>query len=140
MAKAKAKSKTWDIVINVALVVAAAGIGIWKYDSCKKKEHAAAEKARLAALSEEGQSHEARVNECLRNVPEADRNECIKCMCTDCLDESVSCSRDKQCRSITVGQLISGEAPPPSNISRIRFEDRASCMMGKCGNHCTNKK
>jgi hypothetical protein len=135
----KGKSSFTETAINVVLLVAACGVLGWKYNDCKKKEMAAKE----AAVKQEtaaAKAQENRFNACLTSVKEADRNDCIRCTCTECLEAFEHCAADKECKAMSVDSLLSDAAPPPDNRSRIRFEQRAACMFSKCGHACVAKR
>lgn len=138
----KAKTSTKEIVINVVLLVVTAAVIMWRYDNCKKKEAQAekdAEKARVAEVK----AGQKRVNTCLSSVSSAELNDCIRCTCSECLDQFEDCAADKECKSMTVesvladsGQKVDGKS---DSISRIRFQQRAACMYSKCADSCRRK-
>ena len=135
----KAKSSVKDVIVNVLLLAVAAGVLAWRYNDCKKKEMAA-EQAAVKSREDADQAHERRTNACLTSVSEDSRGDCIRCTCSACLDEYEICAGDKDCLAITVDMLLADGGPPPENLSRVRYEQRAACMFSKCGQECTTRR
>ena len=134
----KAKSSVKDIIINVVLLAVTAGVLVWKYDSCKKKE-AEAQKAAEQHRDDALKAKQKRIDGCLASVPEASRNECMTCSCQNCTEQFENCANDKECRTMTVEAAMAASSSQPANLSRTRYEERASCMYNKCGDQCGRK-
>jgi hypothetical protein len=133
------KSSIKEIVINVLILAVAGGILAWRVNDCKQKEKEAAQRVAEGREAAE-KTRQKREKDCLETVEEADRNDCIKCTCTSCIDAYESCYADKNCRTMSLDALLKDGGPPADDPGRIRFENRASCMLEKCGEACTGKK
>ena len=134
----KTKSSTTETILNIVMLIVLAGVLMWRYDNCKKKELAtqqAQEKARAA----EGEVQEKRINDCMSKAQISKRPECVRCTCTECLEEVENCARDKECSSLSAATIIAGGGPAPDSRARIRFDQRASCMLNKCESTCAAK-
>lgn len=135
----KGKTSIKEIVINVVLLAVAGGLLMWRVNDCKQKEKQAQEYAQ--ELKETAKKElAAREKACLESVPEPERSECIQCTCTACLDAFESCNADKNCRTMSINDVLKDGGPSSEDPARIRFENRASCMLEKCGQACTGKK
>jgi hypothetical protein len=136
---AKEKSSLKEIVINVLILGAAGGLLFWRVRDCKQKEREAAESVAEAKAASE-KRHERRKTACLESVRAEDRNACIECTCTSCLDEFEACQGDNKCTSLSIAALLRDGGPPPDDPGRLLFEARANCMLQKCGDSCTGGK
>jgi hypothetical protein len=135
----KDKSSIKEIIINVLILAVAGGILAWRINDCKQKEKEAEQRIVEARETAE-KAQQKREKTCLESVGEADRNDCIKCTCTKCLDAFESCYVDSTCRSMSTETLLQDGGPPEDDPARIRFENRAKCMLEKCGEACIGKK
>ena len=136
---ANAKSSVKEIVLNVVILAAAGGLLFWRVRDCKQKEREAAESVAEAKASSE-KRQEKRKNDCLESVREEDRNACIECTCTSCIDDFEACKADNKCATMSIAALTQDGGPAPDDAARLRFEARASCMLQKCGAACTGGK
>jgi len=108
------KSSTKDIIINVLILAVAGGVLAWRYNDCKQKEKQAEQAAQQARAHEEKERTQ-RTNACLKLVPET------------------------QCRTMSVDTLLKDGGPPSDDPSRIRYENRAKCMLTECHDACAKK-
>ena len=107
----KEKSSIKEIVINVLILAAAGGVLAWRYNDCKQKEKEAAQ--RIADAREEADTHkQKREQRCLESVSEAERDDCMKCTCTACIDQFDACYDDKKCREMKLDDLLVDGGPP----------------------------
>jgi hypothetical protein len=136
---AKKKSSTKDLIINLLLIVATGLVLTWRYNDCKEKEKQAEMQAQELRDSEKKQ-FDARQKTCIESVPESERSDCIKCTCDKCLDAFESCHADPNCRTMSIQDVLKDGGPSAEDPARIRFETRASCMLEKCNEACTEKK
>ncbi len=136
---AKKKSTIKEIVINVLLLAATGGILAWRINDCKKKEKEQAEQVAEAQLQAK-KNQEKREQTCIEHFDETERNDCTKCTCTKCIDAYDSCYADKSCRTMSLDELLVDGGPSSDDPGRIRFENRAKCMIENCAAECTAKK
>ena len=132
------KSSTKDIIINVLILAVAGGVLAWRYNDCKQKEKQAEQAAQQARAHGEKERTQ-RTNACLKLVPETQQNDCTQCTCTKCVDVVEACEADKQCRTMSVDTLLKDGGPPSDDPSRIRYENRAKCMLTECHDACAKK-
>lgn len=135
----KEKSSIKEIVINVLLLAAAGGVLAWRVNDCKQKEKAAAERVEQSRKEAED-IRKKRETSCLETVAEADRNDCIKCTCTECLDDFEACHGNKTCKSLSLDKILADGGIAADDPARVAYQNRAACMLDKCGTACTQKK
>lgn len=122
-----------DLVINIVLIGATAGILFYRWQSCKRQEEEQQRRADTARVEAE-QNEKKRLAACLEQVPANERTACMECACKRCFDEVQACRADPQCKPSAVAEALPADASVP--LSRVRMEAQLRCMSQQCFDAC----